>query len=158
MSRNREIDPYELLAQGGLCLAVILIVWFFVQSVQSGAPQPAPQTQRASEDPRRKSFCGEVLQGCEVVIDEKVADCAEDKARQKVQDVLSDSLRSKQCQQAESELSRACPEGCLPDRNDMMIIPGRLIYEFDGKPDESGSCSVKATKPVTLKVGCYKTP
>lgn len=154
----REYDDDRLLLLVLLSICVVVVSWLLFQPyLGSNAPSKAKETFSETEAGQEMdTFCGEITRSCKVVKEAKLADCRSAEVRRRMQTIVGDPMSSGDCQRVRQELEESCPEGCLFDYSSMIVVPGKLVLDFDPTKDESGKCLVLGYKDVSIRGRCVR--
>lgn len=143
----------EKLVTAAIFLIVgMMIFWFFTRhgmerfSFETAAPlSPAEQASR----------CGQVVRSsCEMVIKERTPECRRAVVEPAIDARLAEPMSDETCKKAQLQLAEGCPPDCLFDYATVVMVPGKVQFDFFEEPDAAKQCFVRARRSVAMQGKC----
>lgn len=151
MDEQRQLPPY---AYTLLLLGTALLLAWIVRSALNEQEGDAKPTDKVIAPLLASSSCASLVRECRAKAEVRFSECDEAIGRRKVGLALGEPLDAEGCSELSRGFDEMCGTGCRLDRNNLLIIPGTLVFEFSDRPDESGKCLARATQPITVRAKC----
>ncbi len=141
-------------------VGIVFVCWFLLRIGVSETPVPGTNP---VVEARKLSACKSAVEQCVARADLKLEaaageQCNPEKAKQRLEAMLSDPVASEGCREAPARLAAGCPQGCELENIAPLVVPGKLKVQSDAVPNEAGLCSAFAELTVIMRGSCIKTP
>lgn len=138
-------------------VGLVFICWFLLRL---GVQEPMAVSP-ASPESAKPAACKSAVEQCTARAEVKLEaipgeGCNPDKAKQRVESVLSDPLSTDGCKDTLARLGSGCPNGCELDNSQPLVVPGKLKFQSDARPNEAGLCSASGEVIVVLRAPCVR--
>lgn len=89
-----------------------------------------------------------------MLIKEKTAECKRDAVEAAVGARLAEPMADDMCKKSQLELADGCPPDCVFDYATLVLVPGKVQFDFFDEPDENKQCFVRARRTVAMQGKC----